>query len=56
MLKNVNTPLGLDYPFEDPEEGYEFMMELRKSGMVSEKEYEMIAFSNAKNLLKLDIT
>ena len=45
---------GLDYPFEDPKEGLEFMVELEKSGLVSKEQFEMICSGNAKKLLRLD--
>ena len=52
----ANTPssiLGLDYPFEDPKEGLEFMEELEKSGLVSAEQFEMICSGNAKKLLRI---
>ena len=48
------TLTGLDYPFEDPKEGLEFMEELEKSGLVSKEQFEMICSGNAKKLLRLD--
>lgn len=47
------TLIGLDYPFEDPKEGLEFMEELEKSGLVSKEQFEMICSGNAKKLLRL---
>ena len=44
---------SLDYPFEDPEEGVEFMERVRISGLVSPEEFEMICSGNAKKLLRL---
>ena len=45
--------LGLDYPYEDPEEGLRFMEELGRSGIVSEEHFEMICHGNAERLLRL---
>lgn len=42
-----------DYPFEDSVVGKEFMEEVKKSGLVSEEEYEMIAYKNAEKFLKI---
>ena len=53
MVKPDRIMYSLDYPFEDPVEGMEFMEELQKSRMVSDEEFEMITWKNAKNLLKL---
>jgi predicted TIM-barrel fold metal-dependent hydrolase len=44
---------SLDYPFEDPKEGAEFMEQLEKSGLVSPEQFEMICSGNAKKLLRL---
>ena len=49
------TCLGVDYPFEENEEGANFMDEIKKSGLVTQEGYEMIAYRNAQKLLKLDI-
>jgi hypothetical protein len=45
----------VDYPFEANEEGAEFMNDVRKSGLVTQDEYEMIAYRNAQKLLKLNV-
>ncbi|KAK2034147.1 amidohydrolase 2 [Colletotrichum zoysiae] len=45
---------SVDYPFSGNAEGRAFMDELRASGLVSEAEWEGIAWKNAKGLLKLD--
>ena len=43
-----------DWPLEDEVEGMNFMEEVRKSGLVTEAEYELMAYKNAQTLLKLD--
>ncbi|KAK2046273.1 hypothetical protein LZ31DRAFT_593280 [Colletotrichum somersetense] len=45
---------SVDYPFSGNAEGRAFMDELRGSGLVSEAEWEGIAWKNVKGLLKLD--
>ena len=42
---------SVDYPFASNEDGLEFMQELKASGLVSEKEFEMIAYKNAERVL-----
>ena len=49
----AETLPGLDYPFEDPKEGLEFMESLEKSGLVSNEQFEMICSGNAKKLLHI---
>ncbi|KAK4172758.1 putative 2,3-dihydroxybenzoic acid decarboxylase [Triangularia setosa] len=44
---------AVDYPFGSNTEGKAFMEELRKSKLVSEKEFRGIANENAKTLLRL---
>ncbi|KAK1989130.1 hypothetical protein LZ30DRAFT_744581 [Colletotrichum cereale] len=44
---------SVDYPFSGNGDGREFMDELRASGLVSEAEWEGIAWRNVKRLLKL---
>ena len=44
---------SVDYPFAQNEDGAKFIEDLEKSGMVTEKELEMIAHGNATRLLKL---
>ncbi|KAK2015668.1 amidohydrolase 2 [Colletotrichum eremochloae] len=46
---------SVDYPFSGNGEGKGFMDELRGSGLVSEAEWEGIAWRNVKGLLKLDL-
>ena len=42
--------LSIDYPFEHIEEGSRFIKLLQDSGIVSEKQVQMIAFGNAEKL------
>lgn len=42
---------SVDYPFGNSINGSIFMAELRKSGLVTKEEWEMIAFKNAQKLL-----
>lgn len=42
---------SVDYPFGNSMNGSMFMQELKVSGLVTEEEWEMIAFKNAQNLL-----
>lgn len=42
---------SVDYPFTPNEEGVEFMIALQKSGLVTEEQFEMIAYKNAQKLL-----
>ena len=42
---------SVDYPFERNETGRDFMLEVRKSGLVTDEQWEMIAFRNAERLL-----
>ena len=44
---------SVDYPFEKNEAGRDFMTKVRDSGLVSEKEWQMIAFRNAEALLRI---
>ncbi|KAK1597117.1 uncharacterized protein LY79DRAFT_587583 [Colletotrichum navitas] len=46
---------SVDYPFSANREGRRFMDELRGSGLVSEAEWEGIAWRNVKGLLRLDL-
>ncbi|KAI9740201.1 MAG: hypothetical protein M1834_004779 [Cirrosporium novae-zelandiae] len=45
---------SVDYPFSSNETGLKFMEELRKSGLVTEEEFDMIAHRNAERVLKLN--
>lgn len=42
---------SVDYPFSSNVRGHEFMTRLRESGMVTEREWRMVAFGNAEMLL-----
>ena len=42
---------SIDYPFTTNERGLKFFQDLEKSGLVNEKELELIAYKNAENLL-----
>jgi len=46
---------SVDYPFADNRNGLKFMEELSASGMVGEKELEMIAYKNAESLLGVKV-
>ena len=41
---------SLDWPFEEPEEGLEFLIKLKRNRMVTEEQLEMIAYKNAGTL------
>jgi predicted TIM-barrel fold metal-dependent hydrolase len=56
MLLNTKVErimYSVDYPFASNEAGLGIMEQLRKSGLVTEKEFEMIAHGNAEALLKI---
>ncbi|KAF4544333.1 2-amino-3-carboxymuconate-6-semialdehyde decarboxylase [Lasiodiplodia theobromae] len=56
VLRTTDTKrimYSVDWPLEFNEDGTKFMAELRSSGLVSEKEFEDIAFKNAKRLLRI---
>jgi predicted TIM-barrel fold metal-dependent hydrolase len=56
MLLNTKVErilYSVDYPFASNEAGLALMEQLRKSGLVTEKEFEMIAHGNAETLLKI---
>ena len=46
---------SVDYPFVPNENGLAFIHELEKSGLVNEKELEMICHGNAEQLLKIKV-
>lgn len=46
---------SVDYPFSSNETGQKFLEEIRESGLVSEEEFEGIAYKNAERLLKLKV-
>lgn len=45
---------SLDYPFENPLEGLRFMEDVKKSGLLTAEEFEMIEYRNAEKLLKVN--
>ena len=47
---------SVDWPFESNEAGMKFMEEVEKSGLVDDREFEMIAYRNAETLLKIKAT
>jgi predicted TIM-barrel fold metal-dependent hydrolase len=56
LLNVTNTSrviYSVDWPFAKNEDGKAFMQTLRTSGLVSESQFEDIAFGNAKRLLQL---
>ncbi|KAJ5300035.1 hypothetical protein N7476_011592 [Penicillium atrosanguineum] len=53
MCKSDRILYSLDYPFEDPEEGFQFMKSFQESGMVSQEQFEKICHGNAERLLRL---
>ena len=42
---------SVDWPFEKNESGRDFMRTVRDSGMLSQEEWEMVAWKNAEQLL-----
>ena len=42
---------SVDYPFEKNESGRDFMTKVKESGLVSQEQWEMIAYRNAETLL-----
>ncbi|KAJ3806932.1 putative metal-dependent hydrolase [Lentinula lateritia] len=44
---------SIDYPFSKNETGQQFLEEIRMSGLVSEDDFEGIAYKNAERLLKV---
>lgn len=58
MLQNTKVEkilYSVDYPFASNEEGLAVMDQLRKSGLVTDKEFKMIAYENAEMLLKIKL-
>lgn len=56
IVRNTKTDhilYSVDYPFAKNEDGLAFLEELRQSGLVTEEQFRMIVYTNAKNLLKL---
>jgi predicted TIM-barrel fold metal-dependent hydrolase len=46
---------SVDYPFVPNENGLDFIKELENSGLVTERELEMICHGNAEQLLKIKV-
>lgn len=46
---------SVDYPFAKNESGKKWLEELRESGLVTEEEFEMIAYKNSEKLLGLRV-
>ncbi|KAG9776198.1 amidohydrolase 2, partial [Aureobasidium melanogenum] len=46
---------SVDYPFATNEDGLQFMLELQKSGLVTEEQLEGIAYRNAEKLLGVKV-
>lgn len=44
---------SVDYPFAKSEEGLQWMNELEQSGLVTQEEFEKIAYKNSEKLLKI---
>ncbi|KXT10490.1 hypothetical protein AC579_4263 [Pseudocercospora musae] len=53
MMKKERIMLSVDFPFTRNELGVKFLESLKADGMVSEEEWEGIAWRNAEKLLKL---
>lgn len=54
ILRNTNIEhilYSVDYPFARNEDGLAFMEALEKSGLVSDEEFQMIAYRNAEKLI-----
>jgi predicted TIM-barrel fold metal-dependent hydrolase len=46
---------SVDYPFSSNEQGMKFLEEVRKSGMVTDEDLEMVGYKNAEVLLKVKV-
>jgi len=44
---------SVDYPFSDNVSGLRFMEDVRRSGLLTRRQFEMLAYKNAERLLKL---
>jgi predicted TIM-barrel fold metal-dependent hydrolase len=56
LIRAVNLDrimYSLDYPFEINEEGKSFMGKVKRSGLVTDQQFEMIAHGNAEILLRI---
>jgi len=47
---------SVDYPFCANEDGAEFMLALRESGMINDQDFEAIAYKNAERLLDVRVS
>lgn len=46
---------SVDWPFSNNTQGLAFMQQVRQSGLVTEEQFEGIAYKNAESLLKVQI-
>ena len=46
---------SVDYPFCSNKEGLKFMEDLQKSGLLSEEQFEQVAYRNAENLFNVKV-
>ncbi|CAM0141672.1 hypothetical protein VKS41_007907 [Umbelopsis sp. WA50703] len=46
---------SVDYPFCDNKEGLKFMEELQKSGLLTEEQFEQVAYRNAERLFNIKL-
>ncbi|KAL7904133.1 putative 2-amino-3-carboxymuconate-6-semialdehyde decarboxylase [Trichoderma velutinum] len=46
---------SVDYPFAKCEQGVEFMNEVKRKGLLTTEEFDMVAYKNASKLLKFDV-
>lgn len=54
VTKRDRVMFGVDYPLADCMDGWRFVEEVARSGVLSEEEMDMFAFGNAERLFKLD--
>ncbi|RYP72557.1 hypothetical protein DL769_004431 [Monosporascus sp. CRB-8-3] len=55
VTKPQRVLYAVDYPMGSNEQGKKFLEDLRKSGLVSEEDWECIAWKNARDLLRLNV-
>jgi hypothetical protein len=46
---------SVDYPFSANETGFKFLEEINGSGLMTDEDFEMFAYKNAENLLKVKV-
>lgn len=46
---------SVDWPYSNKTQGLAFMQQLRQSGLVTEEQFEGIAYKNAQSLLKVQV-